>query len=70
MISLVKNNVTLYSTESERNLGWYILNNMTEDEKRLALDAWRCDSKQFDNLRYICLLDYCSILEDYSILKE
>ena len=69
-LNLIKDGKTLYSTGSERNLGWFILNNMTDDEKRLALDAWRWDSKQFDNIRYICLLNYCSMLQEYSVLKE
>ena len=69
MLSLVKKNHCIYSTDSVVNLQNYILYHMDEDEKKEAEKMWRRENKtEYGAMFHLCLLEHCSELEGYSIL--
>ena len=69
MLSLVKKNHCLYSTDSVENLYNYIKSNMDMVELEEAEQMWKLSNRtEYGEMYHLCLLEHCSILEGYSLL--
>ena len=69
ILSLIKGGITLYSTDNPQNLESYIINMMEDVEIEEANEVFKTDYREYDDCLYMCYLDYCSILQEYSVLK-